>query len=90
MSHGGSRTGAGRKSKDEELKIIELLDKAIDRDLPAKKLNELIKKGNLRALELYYAYMYGKPRAEVDLHIGTDFLATLEVTPASESKKKKD
>ena len=50
--HGGSRNGAGRKPKADELKLVEKLDNLIDNDVVLKKLGELVAKGDIRALQL--------------------------------------
>jgi hypothetical protein len=64
--HGGAREGAGRKSKDEELKIIERLDNIIDSDDVIKSLKGLIKDGNFNAIKLYLEYRYGKPKETIE------------------------
>lgn len=64
--HGGKRKGAGRKSKDEELKVIERLDNIIDKDSVIKKMYELIKDGNFNAIKLYFEYRFGKPKETIE------------------------
>lgn len=39
-----------------------------------KKLIKMAKRGNLRAIEIYYDRMLGKPKQEIDLGIQTDTL----------------
>jgi hypothetical protein len=63
---GGAREGAGRKSKDEELKIIERLDNIIESDDVIKSLKVLIKDGNFNAIKLYLEYRYGKPKETIE------------------------
>ena len=63
---GGAREGAGRKSKDEELKIIERLDNIIDSDEVIESLKALIKEGNFNAIKLYLEYRYGKPKETIE------------------------
>jgi hypothetical protein len=63
---GGARKGAGRKSKDEELKIIERLDNIIESDDVIKSLKGLIKDGNFNAIKLYLEYRYGKPKETIE------------------------
>jgi len=58
----GENRGQGRKSKEKEIKLIERLDKHIDSSKPFKTLDKLIDQGNIRAIELYLSYRYGKPR----------------------------
>jgi len=67
MAHGGSRPGAGRKSKADELKLIERLDNIIDGDNAINKLNDLISDGNFNAIKLYLEYRYGKPKESLDV-----------------------
>jgi len=69
-NNGGHSTAgrAGRKPKDEELKIVERLDNIINQDEAIHKLKELIEKGNLQAIKLYLNYRYGQPRESIDVH----------------------
>tara|TARA_R110000782_G_scaffold13486_1_gene39736 strand:+ start:1629 stop:1886 length:258 start_codon:yes stop_codon:yes gene_type:complete len=70
-NNGGHSTKgfAGRKSKSEEMRLIELLNTHIDKDSVIKKLKEFIDADNLKALEIYLAYMYGKPKETKDVTI---------------------
>ena len=65
--HGGARKGAGRKPKADEMKLIERLDSIIDSDVALAKLGELVSKGDLRAIQTYLSYRYGKPKESVDI-----------------------
>tara|TARA_R110000868_G_scaffold403428_1_gene680699 strand:+ start:596 stop:838 length:243 start_codon:yes stop_codon:yes gene_type:complete len=69
---GGKREGAGRKSKAEEMQLIELLNTHIDKDSVILKLKEFIEDDNLKALEIYMAYMYGKPKETKDVTITSE------------------
>ena len=66
--HGGARKGAGRPAKADEVKLIERLDSIIDKDEAVGKLGELVNKGDIRALQLYLSYRYGKPKESIDLN----------------------
>lgn len=66
-NNGGARKGAGRKPRSEEIKLIEQLDKHINRDEVTLKLKELILKGDFKAIQLYMNYIYGKPKDSVDI-----------------------
>ena len=66
-NNGGARQGAGRKPKADEIKLIERLDSLIDKDEALSKLGELVTKGDIRALQLYLSYRYGKPKESIDL-----------------------
>ena len=65
----GGHKNSGRKSKAEEMQLIELLNTHIDKDSVIKKLKEFIDADNLKALEIYLAYMYGKPKETKDVTI---------------------
>tara|TARA_R110000782_G_scaffold7888_2_gene26220 strand:+ start:1098 stop:1367 length:270 start_codon:yes stop_codon:yes gene_type:complete len=67
-NNGGARKGAGRKPKADEVKLIERLDAIIDKDEAVGKLGELVTKGDIRALQLYLSYRYGKPKESIDLN----------------------
>jgi carbamate kinase len=67
-NNGGARKGAGRKPKAEEQKLIERLDAIIDKDEAVGKLGELVAQGDMRAIQLYLSYRYGKPKESVDIN----------------------
>ena len=58
----------GRPSKADEIKLIERLDAIIDKDEALGKLGELVSKGDMRAVQLYLSYRYGKPKESVDIN----------------------
>ena len=58
----------GRPSKADEIKLIERLDAIIDKDEAISKLGELVAKGDIRAVQLYLSYRYGKPKESIDLN----------------------
>jgi hypothetical protein len=58
----------GRPPKADEIKLIERLDAIIDKDEAVGKLGELVTKGDIRALQLYLSYRYGKPKESIDLN----------------------
>jgi len=58
----------GRPSKADEQKLIERLDAIIDKDEAVGKLGELVAKGDMRAIQLYLSYRYGKPKESVDIN----------------------
>ena len=66
-NNGGTREGAGRPKKADELKLIEKLDNLIDNDEVIKTLGKQIFKGDSRAMSLYFGYRYGKPKESVDI-----------------------
>ena len=69
---GGKREGAGRKSKAEEMLLIERLNKHIDQDDAILKLKSLVDEGDFKAIHLYMAYMYGKPKETKDITINAE------------------
>jgi hypothetical protein len=71
-NNGGKREGAGRKSKSEEMHLIERLNKHIDSDDAIKKLKAMIDEGDFKALQLYMNYMYGKPKETKDVTINAE------------------
>ena len=72
-NRGGSRLGAGRKPKADEYKLVERLDNIIDSDIALKKLGELIAKGDIRAIQIYFNYRYGKPKEKIDISSSEGF-----------------
>lgn len=68
-NNGGHKT-AGRKPKDVEGKLIERLDAIIDKDEAIEILQNKIHSGDMRALQLYFNYRYGKPKESIDVTSG--------------------
>lgn len=64
--HGGAREGAGRKPKEDELKLIERLDNVISSDDALDALKDLIKDRNFNAIKLYFEYRFGKPKETIE------------------------
>lgn len=64
--HGGARKNSGRKTKAEEFKMIELMDKQIDPEKVMIAWKGLIDQGNIKAIEMYNHYRYGKPVDKVE------------------------
>ena len=69
---GGKREGAGRKSKSEEMHLLERLDKHIDNDEAIKLLKAKMDEGDFKALQLYMNYYYGKPKETKDVNINSE------------------
>lgn len=70
-NNGGHKT-AGRKSKADEIKLIEKLDKYIDSEKVFTILEGLIRDSNIKAIQIYMSYRYGKPRETVDMNVKTE------------------
>jgi hypothetical protein len=71
-SNGGKRENAGRKSKSEEMQLVEMLNKHIDKDEAIVKLKLMIDEGDFKAIQLYMNYMYGKPKETKDISISSE------------------
>lgn len=70
MSWGGKRQGSGRKSKADEVKLIEKLSPL--EDLALQKLHEGLESGDYKFVSLFYQYFYGKPRETQDITLNQD------------------
>ena len=66
--HGGARQGAGRKPNADEAKLVERLDAIIDSNEALSQLGKLVAKGDMRAIQLYLSYRYGKPKESMDIN----------------------
>ena len=65
MNHGGRRKGSGRKSKAEELQLIEKLGPLSK--LAFDALEQGLKAGEFQYVKMYFEYMYGKPKEKVEV-----------------------
>ena len=87
-NRGGMRQGSGRKSKAHEQKLIEKLDNVIEEYEVLETLKQLIINGDLRAVQLYFNYRYGKPKDSVDLNTtGEDLGVSFKELIAAIKKK---
>ena len=68
-NNGGHKT-AGRKSKSEEVQMIERLSPLEPKAFEALKKG--IDKGDFKYVQLYYNYVAGKPRETKDIHLNED------------------
>ena len=76
MAHGGKRIGAGRKSKAEEISLIEKLSPLEDTAFEALKKG--VEKGDFKFVQLFYNYYAGKPRETKDITINEDLPLFME------------
>jgi len=67
MANGGARPGAGRKSKAEELKLIEKLGPM--EIIALEKLKLGLDKGDFQYIKLYFEYYFGKPTETIDVDV---------------------
>lgn len=84
MPAGGYRPGSGRKSKAEELKLIEKLSPMESTAL--EKLLAGVNKGDFQFIKLYFEYYFGKPTETIDLeHSGEINTIPLDVSKLSDA-----
>ncbi len=70
MPRGGSRQGAGRKTKAEEMGLPKLIEDCIGEDGKREiieKIHAQAKAGSFNHQQLLMQYIFGKPSDEVDI-----------------------
>lgn len=67
---GGKRENAGRKSKSEEIELIERLSPLEDKAFIA--LQKGIESGDFKYVQLFYHYYAGKPKETKDITLNTE------------------
>jgi hypothetical protein len=77
--HGGVRPNSGRKSKADELKLIESLS-AYD-DMAKSALLRGVQEGNFNYIKLFLEYRYGKPRQQIDITSADESIQRLMIIP---------
>jgi len=70
MAHGGKRDGAGRKSKADEVSLIEKLSPLEDTAYAALKAG--VEKGDFKFVQLFYNYYAGKPTETKNINVSED------------------
>ena len=65
INNGGARTGAGRKGKAEEQKLIENLTPM--NSMALESLEKGLEKKEQWAVKLFFEYFYGRPQQRVDV-----------------------
>lgn len=65
--HGGKREGAGRKSKADELALIEKMDAILAPESVWKAVAAKVSEGDMQASKLWLSYRYGQPQAFTEL-----------------------
>lgn len=65
--NGGSRPGAGRKPKIQEIKVIEQMDAISVPDEIWKALLFKCKEGDTAAIKLWLSYRFGLPKQQIDV-----------------------
>ena len=71
LNRGKIGNNGGRKSKAEEMQLIEKLSPM--EALAHQKLKEAIEEGKDWAVKMYFEYMYGKPKQIVDATVNGGF-----------------
>ena len=66
-NYGGKRENAGRKSKAEEVALIEKL--GVLEPLAFMALEKGLEKGDFKFTQLFYNYYAGKPRETKDINV---------------------
>lgn len=67
---GGKRDNSGRKSKSEEVQLIERLSPLEDKAFIA--LQKGIESGDFKYVQLFYHYYAGKPKETKDITLNTE------------------
>lgn len=80
--HGGKRPGAGRKTKADELVLIERLTPLADSAFEALKRG--LGEGNPQYVKLWFEYMYGKPNQKIDFDATVSGIKQLVFESASQ------
>ncbi len=74
-NNGGARSGAGRPSKADEIKLIERLTPMADAAYDALKKG--IDKGDYKFVQLFFAYYAGKPKESKDITSNGETVQTI-------------
>ena len=77
--HGGKRKGAGRKSKADELELLDNMDAVKAPKEVWEALAKLIEDGNERATRTWLHYRYGKPTDKIDLNTNAEALTGFKI-----------
>lgn len=77
--HGGKRKGAGRKSKADEVSMIENMDATKAPIEVWEKLASRVDDGDTQAIKTWLSYRYGQPKQSVDMTSKGDSISTLTV-----------
>lgn len=71
MPRGGKREGSGRKSKADELKLADSMDKYCEPNDYWGLVYRLMKDGDFQAMKLWAQYRFGQPPQSIDLQAST-------------------
>tara|TARA_R100001244_G_scaffold160_1_gene232 strand:+ start:1751 stop:1996 length:246 start_codon:yes stop_codon:yes gene_type:complete len=70
VNNGGHKTNGGRKSKSEEIQMIERLTPLEPKAF--KALEEGIENGDFKYVQMFYNYYAGKPKETKDISITSE------------------
>lgn len=83
-NHGGVRPNSGRKSKAEEMGLPKLIEDIVGdkgkRALIQKLYDRSVTKGDIKAITLLMAYIFGKPSDSGMLPIDADNVESVTIT----------
>lgn len=64
----GVKGRAGRKSKADEIKVIEQMDAALAPSDAWEALANRVTKGDVQAIKVWLAYRFGQPKQDINLN----------------------
>ena len=76
VNNGGARKGAGRKPKADEQQLVEKLSPLAPKAY--KALEKSISENQGWAIKLFFEYMYGKPKQQLDVNTKVEQLRYTE------------
>lgn len=65
-SHGGARSGAGRKPKADEIKIAEQMDAILTPDSVWSALANKVEENDVQAIKTWLGYRFGMPKQTIE------------------------
>lgn len=83
MAHGGKRDNAGRKTKADELKIIEQMDAVLIPEHVWQALANKVQEGDGQCIKTWLSYRYGMPKQQIEQ-------TNVNVNPELTEQEKKD
>jgi hypothetical protein len=78
-THGGSRNGAGRPTKADEIKVAEEMDAVLIPKAVWQALAEKVKEGDGQCIKTWLSYRYGMPKQSTDITTNGDNINILPI-----------
>lgn len=78
-THGGSRKGAGRPTKADEIKVAEEMDAVLIPKAVWQALAEKVKEGDGQCIKTWLSYRYGMPKQSTDITTNGDNINILPI-----------